>query len=80
MTDKLNVSIDGKYYILELPPNEKLREQNPECNRKGHFCTTINEALTCFKVELSTDNEGRLCIGEVTACKKNPTGLIPIEN
>jgi hypothetical protein len=79
MPDKLHVSVNGEHYELTLPPNEKFRKQNPACNKRGHFCTSINGALTCFKVELSTDANGILSIGTVIPCKHNPTGKIPIE-
>jgi len=79
MPDKIHVKLNGEHYELTLPPNEKFRKQNPECNEKNRFCTSINGALTCWKVELSTDKEGQLYIGEVVACSKNPTGKIPIE-
>jgi hypothetical protein len=79
MPDKFEIRVDGKTYEMPLPSNTKLRFQNSECNRKGHFCTIDNGQLTCFKIDLKIEKSGQFIIGEVRPCGKNPAQKIFIE-
>jgi hypothetical protein len=60
-----------------------LREQNPECLAKGHYCaTSVSDGLICLK--RATPETAKQCSGliepafEATLCSKNPEKGKPI--
>ena len=62
-------------FLADLPKGLTLREQNPNCNKQGHLCATMDGQLCCLTPEEHVeDSDGNIPLFDVKACSKNPKG------
>lgn len=58
---------------LPFPKGMKLREQNPECNKQGHYCGDMKGQLICLtSLEKIEDKDGNTPLFDIKVCSKNP--------